>query len=195
MVTRQAGFRQSCGDVRELGRAVKVPVFTGHDEVFADLGIGGRITSGRESGRLAATLALKRIAAPDAAPELVGTPMVHRARPVELRRWNIPESLLPADTVLEVRPSETFGGLGPQSMAGSALIAGLAVAVALLARSNHIRRETVRRLSESESICSPNALCVLVIRATRPSRLSSTMAQKIPIAACMNWPFTAMTMP
>ena len=38
-------------------------------------------------------------------------------------------------------------------------------------------------MSDSESICSPNALCVLVMRATRPSRLSSTMAQKTPTAA------------
>jgi PAS domain S-box-containing protein len=146
------GLDFSPARVRELGRAVKVPVFTGHDEVFADLGIGGRITSGRESGRLAATLALKRIAAPDAAPELVGTPMVHRARPAGLRRWNIPESRLPVDTLLEVPASERPGEPGFQWMAGSALIAGLAVAVALLARSNHVRRETVRRLSESESI-------------------------------------------
>ncbi len=146
------GLDFSPARVRELGRAVKVPVFTGHDEVFADLGIGGRITSGRESGRLAATLALKRIATPDSAPELVGTPMVHRVRPAELRRWNIPESRLPSDTVLEVPAPGRSGDLGFQWIAGSALIAGLAVAVVLLARSNHVRRETVRRLSESESI-------------------------------------------
>jgi PAS domain S-box-containing protein len=146
------GLDFSPSRVRELGRAVKVPVFTGHAEVFADLGVGGRITSGRESGRLAATLALKRLAAPDADPELVATPMVHRARHPELLRWNIPESRLPMDTVLEGRPAEPLGGSTLEWLAGSALIGGLAVAVALLARSNHVRRETVRRLSESESI-------------------------------------------
>ena len=35
-------------------------------------------------------------------------------------------------------------------------------------------------MSDNESICSPNALCVLVMRATRPSRLSSTAAMKMP---------------
>jgi hypothetical protein len=35
-------------------------------------------------------------------------------------------------------------------------------------------------MSESESMCSPKTLCVWVIRATRPSRLSSTIAAKTP---------------
>jgi hypothetical protein len=39
-------------------------------------------------------------------------------------------------------------------------------------------------MSESESICSPNWLCVPVIRAMRPSRLSSTIAAKTPYADC-----------
>jgi len=49
-------------------------------------------------------------------------------------------------------------------------------------------------MSDRLSICSPKALCVLVMRATRPSRLSSTMAQKMPMADCSNCPFMAMTM-
>ena len=48
-------------------------------------------------------------------------------------------------------------------------------------------------MSERLSICSPNALWVLVIRATRPSRLSSTIAQKMPIAACSKRAFIAIT--
>ena len=49
-------------------------------------------------------------------------------------------------------------------------------------------------MSDSESYCSPNALCVFVIRATRPSRLSSSIATKIAIAAASNWSFIAITM-
>ena len=48
-------------------------------------------------------------------------------------------------------------------------------------------------MSDSESICSPNALCVLVMRATRPSRLSSTIAAKMPTAAMSKRPFIAIT--
>ena len=48
-------------------------------------------------------------------------------------------------------------------------------------------------MSDSESICSPNALWVLVMRATRPSRLSSTMAQNTPMAARSKRPFIAIT--
>ncbi|MNN64285.1 hypothetical protein D3C81_1797200 [compost metagenome] len=49
-------------------------------------------------------------------------------------------------------------------------------------------------MSESESYCSPNALCVLVMRATRPSMPSSTMAAKMAMAAESKWPFIAATM-
>ena len=38
---------------------------------------------------------------------------------------------------------------------------------------------------------APKAVCVLVMRATRPSRPSSTMATKIAIAAFSNWSFIA----
>ena len=48
-------------------------------------------------------------------------------------------------------------------------------------------------MSDKLSICSPKALVVLVMRATRPSRLSSTIAQKTPIAACSKRPFIAIT--
>ena len=49
-------------------------------------------------------------------------------------------------------------------------------------------------MSERLSICSPKALWVLVMRATRPSRLSSTIAQKMPTAAWSKRSFMAMTM-
>ena len=48
-------------------------------------------------------------------------------------------------------------------------------------------------MSDRLSYCSPNALCVLVIRATRPSRLSSTIATKIAMAATSKRPFIACT--
>ena len=38
-------------------------------------------------------------------------------------------------------------------------------------------------MSDKLSICSPKALEVPVMRATRPSKLSSTIAQKMPMAA------------
>ena len=41
-------------------------------------------------------------------------------------------------------------------------------------------------MSDSESNCSPNALCVFVSRATRPSMPSSTIAAKIAMAASSN---------
>jgi hypothetical protein len=49
-------------------------------------------------------------------------------------------------------------------------------------------------MSARLSICSPNALCVLVMRATRPSRLSSTAAAKIAMQAVSKRPFIAITM-
>ena len=49
-------------------------------------------------------------------------------------------------------------------------------------------------MSDRLSICSPNALCVCVMRATRPSRLSSTMAQNTPMAALSKRSFIAITM-
>ena len=49
-------------------------------------------------------------------------------------------------------------------------------------------------MSDKLSICSPNVLCVFVMRATRPSRLSSTIAAMIPQAAFSNWLFIAITM-
>jgi len=49
-------------------------------------------------------------------------------------------------------------------------------------------------MSESESICSPKALCVFVMRATRPSRLSSTIAANTPSAAWSKRAFIAITM-
>ncbi|MNL71252.1 hypothetical protein D3C87_1963800 [compost metagenome] len=49
-------------------------------------------------------------------------------------------------------------------------------------------------MSDSESYCSPNALCVLVMRATRPSMPSSTMAAKIAMAATSKRMFIACTM-
>jgi hypothetical protein len=47
--------------------------------------------------------------------------------------------------------------------------------------------------SASESYCSPNALCVLVNRATRPSSESSSMATKMAIAAAAYCSFIAIT--
>ena len=48
-------------------------------------------------------------------------------------------------------------------------------------------------MSDRLSYSAPNALCVLVSRATRPSRLSSTMATKMAIAAWSNVRFIACT--
>ena len=48
-------------------------------------------------------------------------------------------------------------------------------------------------MSDSESNCSPKALCVFVSRATRPSMPSSTIAAKIAIAASSNRWFIAWT--
>jgi hypothetical protein len=49
-------------------------------------------------------------------------------------------------------------------------------------------------MSHKLSICSPNALCEWVIRATRPSRLSRMAAQKMPMQAVSKRPFMAITM-
>ena len=49
-------------------------------------------------------------------------------------------------------------------------------------------------MSDRLSYSAPKALCVRVRRATRPSRLSSTMATKIAMAACSNRWFIACTM-
>ena len=49
-------------------------------------------------------------------------------------------------------------------------------------------------MSDSESSCSPKALCVLVRRATRPSMPSRTMATKMAIAAVSKRWFIACTM-
>ncbi len=49
-------------------------------------------------------------------------------------------------------------------------------------------------MSDSESYCSPKALCVLVMRATRPSMPSSTMAAKMAMAAVSKFRFIAWTM-
>jgi hypothetical protein len=48
-------------------------------------------------------------------------------------------------------------------------------------------------MSHRLSICSPNALWVPVMRATRPSRLSSTAAAKMPMAAISKRPSIAIT--
>ncbi len=48
-------------------------------------------------------------------------------------------------------------------------------------------------MSERLSNCSPNALCVCVMRATRPSMPSSTIATKIAIAAISKRTFIACT--
>ena len=48
-------------------------------------------------------------------------------------------------------------------------------------------------MSDMESNCSPKALWVFVSRATRPSRLSSTIATKIATAATSKRPFIACT--
>ena len=48
-------------------------------------------------------------------------------------------------------------------------------------------------MSERLSYCSPNALCVLVRRATLPSRLSSTIATNTAIAATSKRPFIDCT--
>ena len=50
-------------------------------------------------------------------------------------------------------------------------------------------------MSERLSICSPNALCECVMRATRPSRLSSTAATKTAMQAASKRPSMAITMP
>ena len=49
-------------------------------------------------------------------------------------------------------------------------------------------------MSDNESYCSPNALCVLVMRATRPSMPSSTIAAKMAMAALSKRMFMACTM-
>src|SRR5260363_263530 len=48
-------------------------------------------------------------------------------------------------------------------------------------------------ISDKLSYCSPNALCVFVIRAMRPSMPSSTIAKKIAIAAVSKCAFIART--
>ena len=136
--------------IRELASASTVPVFTSHDEVFTHLGVGGRVTGGKESGRLAASLALARIAAPGAPLQRLGSPKSLRFRHSELERWGIPESLLPPDSEVVGRPPGLLERFGLQVAVAAGLIGGLALTVVLLARSNRDRRDTLRRLSENE---------------------------------------------
>ena len=49
-------------------------------------------------------------------------------------------------------------------------------------------------MSDKLSYSAPNALCVLVMRATRPSNPSNTIAIKIAMAASSKCPFIACTM-
>jgi DNA topoisomerase-1 len=60
--------------------------------------------------------------------------------------------------------------------------------------SNELHLSPKDTMSAKESICAPKAVCVLVMRATRPSKLSSTSAKKTPMADASYWLLMAMTM-
>jgi PAS domain S-box-containing protein len=159
--------------VRELGRRARLPLFTSHGEVFDQAGIGGVVTSGRESGMLAARLALERMASPGGPPVFRETPMMPVIRFAELARWGIPEDRVPAGTVVLDRTTGLLGRYGWEIASAGVLFVGLVVSVAMLSRSVRQRRTALVRVSDSERLYrslieqSPDA--VFLIEGAGPS--------------------------
>ncbi len=93
-------------------------------------------------------------------------------------------------TIVEVNREDMLAvaqtGALVSDLAASAQQVGLEYPPAFVAAPN----ET---MSDRLSICSPKVLCVFVMRATRPSSESSTIAQNTPYAACSKRPFIAIT--
>jgi signal transduction histidine kinase/ABC-type uncharacterized transport system substrate-binding protein len=145
-----AGSLYSTDALRLVGEASGVPVYAAYEEALGLGVVGGYMFSYEREAEKAADVALRVLRG--ARPEDIG---VHEAQANafvfdwrQLRRWNLPESRLPAGSVVRFRPPSAWDLYRLQILAGLAVLllqAGLLVGLLLQASR---RRRAEQELDE-----------------------------------------------
>lgn len=135
----------------------RVPTYGVWDFYMGDGIVGGRVTSGRSQGRMAALLA-KRILAGESAdsiPVVTESPNEYMFDYRQLERWNIPRSALPPDSVVLFEPRRQLEisrrmlyGVGAAFGVLSGLLGILGIEIIQRRRAQKTLEEANRRLQQ-----------------------------------------------
>jgi PAS domain S-box-containing protein len=136
-----------------ISRAANAPVFSIFDSFLGYGIVGGRLLSFEQLGREAAAVAIRIMGGEPAASIPFGGEQayVNLCDWRELKRWNIPESLVPPGSEIRFRPPSVWDTHREGIIAGIALISTETFLILGLVINLRRRRLAERSLSESEA--------------------------------------------
>ncbi len=135
-----------------LHDATNAPLYSAWDFFLGEGIVGGRLVSSRRHGELAARLALRLLngEAPDAIPVVEEGTNVYMFDDSELRRFAIPHSALPADSVVINTPKPFFALNRSETYYALVLVTTLVAVMAALLIAIYRQRRAEAALRESE---------------------------------------------
>jgi PAS domain S-box-containing protein len=151
--TDKAGQSFSMAEgAHRLTQEAKIPAYIVHEGRLGYGPVGGMLLDGREEGRQAGKIALRILAGTD--PASIPVEMKSPTRPMfdsrQLARFKIPESALPAGSIIINRPSSFYQVHKPLVWGTAGVILALGLVITLMSLSITRRRRTEAALRESE---------------------------------------------
>ena len=156
VVLYRAMYRDSAGNtftprdaLDKLAPASRVPIYGYHDTYLGHGIVGGSMVTFETIGRGAAQIGLRILAGED--PQTAARSEAHHPVPMfdwrQLRRWNISEKLLPADSVVRFRPPTLWESHKDYAIVGLCIILAQTATIVglLLQRARRRRAEAFAR--------------------------------------------------
>jgi len=136
--------------VNEIARIAPVPVYVATDQLVGGGALGGVVVSVEREAANVAALALQMARAPSLRVPTSATATVPMFDGRQLRRWNLDESLLPADSVVLFRQPSPWVQYRPFVIGAVAIVVIQALLISGLVIQGTRRRRTELALRESE---------------------------------------------
>jgi len=140
----------------DLHAAANAPLFGARGALLGHGIVGGRLTSADKLGRVTSEVAHRILKG--ASPGSIRTPIEKPGQPEfdarELRRWDVPESRLPAGSVVRFREAGLWERFRSIIIAGSSLVLAQAALIGALLVNRAKRRRAERSLREHVSTLS-----------------------------------------
>ena len=153
--------------MRAITEEVAVPIFTANDYRIGNGAVGGDVVSGQLQGKVAASLAIRILKGESAAriPVVKTSPNRLEADAFQLRRFGIPQNLLPPGTLVVNREAN-------DQFQQDQLLIGLLTVIALLALLAAFLAVSVGRQKSAEEALKKNAESLRSIIESNPQAVA-----------------------
>jgi signal transduction histidine kinase/ABC-type uncharacterized transport system substrate-binding protein len=140
----------------DVAKVINRPLFVMYSSMIGTGALGGYFTDPAQMGEQTASIVLRLLENPDATPPPIEVPSQLMFDAVQLRRWNVAESRLPAGSVVLNRELLTWRRYLWPLVAASLLVAaqGAIIGTLLVQRRSRRRVEAALRLSEEKARAS-----------------------------------------